>query len=150
QSPTYTADDGRRCLWSRRTGYRRIRTGCCRAVRTDRVRPDLRTKPRPDGGVLRPSITPPRFRERGFYSCIMSGEELTTHVDGIVHEETQITERGLDLTIGEIHEVAEPGRVDFGGGELEAADTAPLETEKRDPDDDYGWWNLDAGGYLVA
>ena len=79
----------------------------------------------------------------------MSGEEIVSYVDGIVHEETQITERGLDLTIGAIHVVAKPGRVDFGGGELEAADTAPLETEKRDPDDDYGWWDLDAGQYLV-
>lgn len=25
----------------------------------------------------------------------------------------------------------------------------PVETERRDPDDDYGWWNLDGGQYLV-
>lgn len=73
----------------------------------------------------------------------------TQFVDGIVHEETQTEGRGLDLTVAEIHEVREPGQVDFGGGELEAAATEPLETEKRDPDDDYGWWHLDAGQYLI-
>ena len=79
----------------------------------------------------------------------MSGEALTEHVEGIVHEETQVGEHGLGLTVAEIHEIEEPGRVDFGGGELEEATTAPHESEKRNADDDYEWWNLDAGQYLV-
>ncbi len=79
----------------------------------------------------------------------MSGEELTEYVKGIVHEDTQVGEHGLDLTVAEIHDIEEPGRVDFGGGELEDATTTPHETEKRNPDDDYEWWNLDGGQYLV-
>ena len=79
----------------------------------------------------------------------MSGEQLTNHVEGIVHEETQVGEHGLDLTVEEIHDIEEPGRVDFGGGELEDATTTSHESEKRNPDDDYEWWNLDAGQYLV-
>ncbi|MFC6723701.1 dCTP deaminase, partial [Halobium palmae] len=42
------------------------------------------------------------------------------------------------------------GRVDFGGGELEAAATTPVETRYRNEDDDYAWWHLDAGQYLVS
>ena len=70
-------------------------------------------------------------------------------VDGIVHGPTQTAGRGVDLTAAEIHRVAGPGRVDFGGGEREAADRESVEAERRDHDD-YGWWTLDAGRYLLS
>jgi len=73
-------------------------------------------------------------------------------MDGIedtVHDDTQETDEGFDLTAAEVYVVEEAGRVDFGGGELEEATLAPVETEKRDGEDDYGWWNLDAGTYVV-
>ncbi|MEF8812892.1 MAG: dCTP deaminase [Halovenus sp.] len=70
-------------------------------------------------------------------------------VDGIVHEPTQTEGRGLDLTVAEVYEVHDPGRVDFGGGELDAAGTEPHDSEKRAPDDDYEWWHLDPGQYLI-
>ena len=75
--------------------------------------------------------------------------DYTQFVDGIVHEPTQTEGRGLDLTVSEVYDIAEPGRVDFGGGELEAAEVTPHDSQKRDPDDDYEWWHLDAGQYLV-
>ena len=76
--------------------------------------------------------------------------ELAPFVDDIVHEPTQTAGRGLDLTVAEIHRVAGPGRVDFGGGEREAVDREPIDAERRDPDDDYGWWNLVAAECLVV
>jgi hypothetical protein len=76
--------------------------------------------------------------------------DYTQFVEGIVHEPTQTEGRGLDLTVAEVYEIAEPGRVDFGGGELEPAETTPAPSEKRNPDDDYEWWNLDAGQYILA
>lgn len=75
--------------------------------------------------------------------------EYAQFLDGIVHEPTQCERRGFDLTAAEIYEVAEPGQVDFGGGELAPAETAPHDSEKRNPDEDYEWWQLDAGQYLV-
>ncbi|QLH81590.1 dCTP deaminase [Halosimplex pelagicum] len=75
--------------------------------------------------------------------------DLTAFVDGIVHEPTQTEGRGLDLTATEVYEVAEPGRIDFGGGELEAADLQPHDSQFRNEDDDYEWWHLDAGQYLI-
>jgi len=74
---------------------------------------------------------------------------LTDHLTGIVHEETQTEGRGVDLTVDAVHALTAPGAIDFGGGELEAAETTPLETVKNDPDDDYGWWTLSPGTYLV-
>ncbi len=75
--------------------------------------------------------------------------DLTAFVDGIVHEPTQTGSRGLDLTVTEVYEIAEAGRVDFGGGELEPADLTPHDRQYRDADDDYQWWHLDAGQYLI-
>jgi len=67
----------------------------------------------------------------------------------IVHEETQSTDEGFDLTVASVYAVEEAGRVDFGGGELEDAELAPVETQKRNEDDDYGWWSLEPGTYVV-
>jgi hypothetical protein len=80
---------------------------------------------------------------------VATGRAPATFLDGIVHEKTQREGRGFDLTLGAVHRVARPGRVDFGGGELEPAVTVPLDPERRDQDDDYGWWDLEAGQYLV-
>lgn len=72
------------------------------------------------------------------------------HVEDIVHEGTQSHDAGFDLTVATVHEIVEPGRVDFGGGELEAAGTTPHDSEKRNPNDDYEWWTLRAGQYLLT
>ncbi len=76
-------------------------------------------------------------------------QSLLDALDGIVHEPTQTDGPGVDLTLADVFEVADPGRVDFGGGELDPAEMTRVPTEKRDPADDYGWWNLDAGTYLI-
>lgn len=79
--------------------------------------------------------------------------EYAQFLSGIVHEPTQAGGEGegggFDLTVAEVYEVTDPGRVDFGGGELDPAGLEPHTREKRDPEDDYGWWHLDAGGYLI-
>jgi hypothetical protein len=74
---------------------------------------------------------------------------LADHLTGIVHEPTQTGGAGVDLTVDAVHAVTGPGAIDFGGGELEAAETTALDTVKNDPDDDYGWWTLSPGTYLV-
>jgi deoxycytidine triphosphate deaminase len=76
--------------------------------------------------------------------------DLVDRVTGIVHEPTQTEGAGVDITVAEVSEVTGAGRVDFGGGELEAAETAPHPTTLRNPDDEYEWWHLDAGQYLLA
>lgn len=75
--------------------------------------------------------------------------EYAHYIDGIVHKPTQTAGTGFDLTVAEIYEVTEPGHVDFGGGELEAAAVEPCECEKRSSDDEYGWWSLGSGTHLV-
>lgn len=75
--------------------------------------------------------------------------EYAQFLSGIVHEPTQRGGEGFDLTVAEVYEVTDPGRVDFGGGELDPAGVEPHPSEKRNPGDDYEWWHLDAGGYLL-
>ncbi|MFB6205467.1 MAG: dCTP deaminase [Haloglomus sp.] len=74
---------------------------------------------------------------------------LADRIEGIVHEPTQTEGPGFDLTVDAIHALASPGAIDFGGDELDAADATPLNTVKNEPDDDYGWWTLSPGTYLV-
>ena len=57
-------------------------------------------------------------------------------IDGLLHEPTRTEGRRLDLTAAEVYEVTGPGRVDFGGGELEPADAEPCPSQKRTEDDD--------------
>jgi hypothetical protein len=71
------------------------------------------------------------------------------YVTDVVHEPTQTDSPGFDLTVDSVYEVVEPGRIDFGGGELEPAGVTPHASEKRNPDDDYEWWTLRSGQYLI-
>jgi len=79
----------------------------------------------------------------------MTPEELFERLDGTVHEDTQVGERGVDLTAARVLEVVRPGSVDFGGGELSSAGLNPHRRQFRDPEDDYAWWHLSAGTYLL-
>ncbi len=79
-------------------------------------------------------------------------ERITEHglVQDYPHLKTQLTPNGFDLTAGEIHTYAGPGRLDFSNDERELPDTDPLPPEKQDPGDAHGWWELDPGVYKVV
>jgi hypothetical protein len=80
----------------------------------------------------------------------MSAEtSLSESVDNLVYEPVQVREHAIDLTVSAIYEVAAPGRIDFGGDELEDADLEPVPTEVETPDDEYGWWHLEGGQYVI-
>jgi hypothetical protein len=79
----------------------------------------------------------------------MSTESLADRLRNLVHRETQVHDGGVDLTLAAVHTIAGPGQVDFGGGELADAETAEIEPRKRAAGDDYGWWQLGGGTYLV-
>lgn len=77
-------------------------------------------------------------------------DDAATFLEGFVHEETQVHNGGVDLTLATVHRIEAGGAVDFGGGELGDADTAPVDPERHEEADEYGWWDLDAGTYLVG
>ena len=79
----------------------------------------------------------------------MSGETLRERVEGIVQEGTQVHDRGVDLTVAAVAVIEEPGRVDFGGDELGTASFDRVPTELRNVGDDYEWWYLTEGQYVI-
>ncbi len=75
---------------------------------------------------------------------------LADRFENLVHEPTQVRNGVVDLTVADVFVVDEPGRVDFGGDELADPALERHGTVKRNPDDDYEWWHLSGGQYLLA
>lgn len=80
---------------------------------------------------------------------ILDADAARTHVDGLVHLDTQRASAGLDLTVDEVARVAGAGALDFGGSEFEPAALEAMTPRLASPDDDYGWWQLEGGSYVV-
>lgn len=76
-------------------------------------------------------------------------DTLCQHVSGLVHLDTQRADQGLDLTVDTVFHLMGAGQLDFGGSEFEPAAREPLTPQRANPDDDYGWWNLGAGTYII-
>ena len=81
---------------------------------------------------------------------LLQSDELTNHLASIIHQDTQQHENHFDLTVSTIHELTEAGSLDFGGSEFQPANKRPVETQKKNPDDDYGWWHLSKGMYQAT
>ena len=79
----------------------------------------------------------------------LKGEKLISRLDGIIHEGTQVNESGLDLTVDKIFSLECRGDLDFGGGERKDSGLNELIPEKRKEEDDYGWWELEEGLYII-
>lgn len=78
-----------------------------------------------------------------------SADALARQIDGLVHLDTQRAPSGIDLTADEIYRTTGSGQLDFGGSEFQAVPREPITPVLDDPDDDYGWWTLEQGAYVV-
>ena len=76
-------------------------------------------------------------------------KQVAEKLSGLLHLDTQGFPLGVDLTVAEVHRLTGGGKLDFGGSEFAAAETEKLAPEKVDAEDDYGWWHLEAGMYLI-
>lgn len=80
---------------------------------------------------------------------MLAATDLVQQIDGLVHFDTQRSPRGIDLTVHAVYHTTGHGQLDFGGSEFEAAPRESLTPVLDDPEDDYGWWTLEQGGYLI-
>lgn len=80
---------------------------------------------------------------------MLSADDVAQHLDGLVHLETQRAPRGIDLTVDAVYRTAGHGQLDFGGSEFAAAPREPLTPVLDDPEDDYAWWTLEKGAYII-
>lgn len=81
-----------------------------------------------------------------------TADALAQQLDGLVHLDTQRASNGLDLTVDTVFRTTGHGQLDFGGGEFQAAPRERLDPVRDDPDsgqDDYGWWTLEKGAYVL-
>jgi len=74
---------------------------------------------------------------------------LASQLDGLVHLDTQRASTGIDLTVDAVFRTTGPGQLDFGGGEFQTVPRERIGPTLDDPDDDYGWWTLEKGAYVV-
>ena len=79
----------------------------------------------------------------------LSGEETADFLEDLIYLDTQVSDKGLDLTVSSIYKLTERGELDFGGGERKDGELREIEPELRDEEDDYGWWELEKGTYLM-
>lgn len=80
---------------------------------------------------------------------VLDGEDTAERVENLVHFDTQRANTGIDLTVGAVYTLEGAGQLDFGGSEFDEASTRALEPTEKHPEDDYGWWTLEAGYYLI-
>lgn len=80
---------------------------------------------------------------------ISKGDELASVLKDMIHEKTQKHECKVDLTVEEIYRITRKGALDFGGSEFEMSELKRIEPEKNEPEDDYGWWELEEGRYII-
>lgn len=81
---------------------------------------------------------------------LSTSNRLLETFGNLVHQDTQLQNHCLDLTVSEIYEITESGALDFGGSEFEPAGTSRIEAVKKSDEDSYGWWNLAGGSFIVT
>lgn len=83
-------------------------------------------------------------------SCsFISGAEIYKKMKNAIHEKKQVAKDYCYLTVSQVYEIDGTGSLDFGGKELTIAPKKKLCPEKKQPEDQYGWWNLKEGSYLL-
>ncbi len=80
---------------------------------------------------------------------LLTGKEAVTRVSGIVQPKYQVHAYSIDLTAKNLYSVDANGKIDFGGSEYEPAGRMAISTERRHPEDRYGWWTVARGFYFV-
>ncbi len=80
---------------------------------------------------------------------LMKGSDLKELVKNFIHEETQVDENSVDLTVKHVSILSGKGVVDFGGSEHVIRPRKELQPQKMEADDEYGWWHLTHGTYLI-
>ena len=81
-------------------------------------------------------------------STLLRGSQARSFVESLIHAKTQIQGHRIVLTVGQIARLSGSASFDFGGGEFSDCTKELLTPDKPDPDD-YGWWTLHPGTYLI-
>jgi deoxycytidine triphosphate deaminase len=81
---------------------------------------------------------------------LLPSDKILELTDNIIHEDTQLHEQHIDLTVAEIHRLTGAGSMDFGGSEFTPAKSELIDPKKINPNDSYGWWDLKIDTYKAV
>jgi hypothetical protein len=70
-------------------------------------------------------------------------------LEGTISKEYQVDACGVHLTVVEVIPLHGRGDIDFGGSEMRPARGQPVGAVERKPGEQFGWWRLEAGTYIV-
>ena len=71
-------------------------------------------------------------------------------VTGYIDLATQLTPNGFDLTAGTVYAFESAGALDFSNKQRLLPAGKEIAARKQNPDDRFGWWELQAGIYKVS
>lgn len=80
---------------------------------------------------------------------LLTGEQIAGFLTKYIDKEKQMGKFSFDLTVKSITQLEGVGRVDFGGSEFEWGQRSILSPKRIGPGDDFGWWKLSKGEYIV-
>jgi len=80
---------------------------------------------------------------------LMAGNEIIGLIGNTIHKETQQNDHYLDLTVKHIFLLSGKGAVDFGGSDHIIRPRKEIPAQKKESEDEYGWWHLTGGTYLI-
>lgn len=80
---------------------------------------------------------------------LITGDEIGKLLEEVIYEKTQKNENSFYLTVKKIYSLTGRGELDFGGSELKKSGVSEIVPKKKTADDDYGWWFLGEGNYLL-
>lgn len=80
---------------------------------------------------------------------LLSGKQACARIQGILSAKYQVHGYWVDLTVRGISGVDPVGRLDFGGGEYAPARQVTIAPQRLRPEDNYQWWELERGCYII-
>jgi hypothetical protein len=80
---------------------------------------------------------------------LLTGKQAASRVTGILNSKYQVHAYWVDLTIRGISGVDPTGKLDFGGGEYAPAGQMRIAPRQLRPEDNYQWWQLERGCYII-
>lgn len=70
-------------------------------------------------------------------------------VEGYMSLDKQLTPNGIDLTVDKISKFKKAGSLDFSNKERMIPESEEITPVKKNKEDKYGWWELQAGIYKI-
>lgn len=82
-------------------------------------------------------------------TAFISGSEVASRIKNLIHKGTQVKEDKVHLTLKQIYFLDGKGSLDFSDKEFTVAKRKSMVAEKKSSEDEYGWWRLSEGTYLM-